>query len=167
MLKKYFLFLVLLTIHGIIQAQTQQGVKWSVNPDNTTNVAAPIRKPGRNGDVPGLPVRYVNISQYAVNAVNKPTTGPNGYLLLFIFDVTIGGKFCVHEFNGVNRRGIWAVAKILDPGEPVLPGDIGRSFSIADDSPGAAVVGFFWNNINTLIPAYPTHADAVNSLKKP
>ncbi|MDX2066795.1 MAG: hypothetical protein SFV55_00130 [Haliscomenobacter sp.] len=142
----------------------QGGVDWSVNPQNHANVNIPLRKPGRDGDLPVLPVGYINISQFAANGVSMPTKGPKGYLLLFIFDVSISGRQSEIIHQGQARKGIWSIAKILDPGQPAHPGDLGRSFTNTPESPGAVVRGFFWDDRTSLI-RYPTHAEAANSVK--
>lgn len=157
-----FLFLLLLSVSTSIFAQG--GIDWSVNPQNRANVDIPLRKPGRAGDLPMLPVGYINISQFAANGVSMPTKGPKGYLLLFIFDVSIQGRQSEIVHQGQTRKGIWSISQILDPGQPAYPGDIGRSFTNTPESPGAVVRGFFWDDRTSLI-RYPTHAEAANSVK--
>ena len=85
----------------------QGGIDWSVNPQNRANVNIPLRKPGRDGDLPVLPVGYINISQFSANGVSQPTKGPKGYLLLFIFDVSISGRQSEIVHQGQTRKGIW------------------------------------------------------------
>ena len=162
MAKIIFVTLFLLSISTF--AFTQGGVEWSVNPNNHANVNIPLRKPGRSGDLPLLPVGYINISQFAANGVSMPTKGPQGYLLLFIFDVSIQGRQSEISHQGQTRKGIWSIAKILDPGQPAYEGDLGRSFNNTPESPGAVVRGFFWGDRSGLI-RYPTHAEAANSVR--
>lgn len=157
----FLLLLVLVTASTIFG---QGGIDWSVNPQNRANVNIPLRKPGRDGDLPMLPVGYINISQFAANGVSMPTKGPKGYLLLFIFDVSIQGRQSEIVHQGQSRKGIWSIAKILDPGQAAYPGDLGRSFTNTPESPGAVVRGFFWDDRSSLI-RYPTHAEAANSVK--
>jgi hypothetical protein len=157
----FSLLIVLLTTASLA---AQSGVDWSVNPQNRANVNIPLRKPGRDGDLPMLPVGYINISQFAANGVSMPTKGPKGYLLLFIFDVSIQGRQSEIVHQGQTRKGIWSIAKILDPGQAAAPGDLGRSFTNTPESPGAVVRGFFWDDRSSLI-RYPTHAEAANSVR--
>ena len=85
-------------------------------------------------------------------------------MLLFIFDVSISGRQSEIIHQGQPRKGIWSIAKILDPGQPAYEGDLGRSFTNTPESPGAVVRGFFWDDRSSLI-RYPTHAEAANSVK--
>lgn len=162
MKKTIILFLALFGLGVSVFAQG--GIEWSVNPQNRANVDIPLRKPGRDGDLPMLPVGYINISQFSANGISMPTKGPKGYLLLFIFDVSIQGRQSEIVHQGQTRKGIWSIAKILDPGQAAFPGDIGRSFTNTPESPGAVVRGFFWDDRSSLI-RYPTHAEAANSVK--
>lgn len=161
---KRITFLLLFVLVSASTLLAQGGIDWSVNPQNHANVNIPLRKPGRDGDLPVLPVGYINISQFAANGVSMPTKGPKGYLLLFIFDVSIQGRQSEIVHQGQTRKGIWSIAKILDPGQPAYAGDLGRSFTNTPESPGAVVRGFFWDDRASLI-RYPTHAEAANSVK--
>jgi hypothetical protein len=165
MSKRNLLVLGLLFVSTFTYAQQSGGIEWSVNPKNQVNVNIPLRKPGREGESGLLPVGYINISQFAANGVNMPTKGPRGYMLLFIFDVSIQGRQSEINHQGQMRKGIWAIAKILEPGQAAYPGDIGRSFNNTPESPGAVVRGFFWDDRSTLV-RYPTHSEAANSTKE-
>ena len=89
---KKTIILILSVLVATTTIFAQGGIDWSVNPQNRANVNIPLRKPGRDGDLPVLPVGYINISQFSANGISQPTKGPKGYLLLFIFDVSIQGR---------------------------------------------------------------------------